>query len=888
MEARTRIVVIAIAALAVAMVAWLLLDPATQAAPTPEPTAPATAASTNSPVVPATADATSAAKPAAAAATDSAEAAARIAVPVADPKLATLRGRCVDENGAPLAGCKVSLHGWTGNSQRMDAWLQEHGEEPKWTDSPEITTAADGVFVFTFWPPPPFQFTVDVRQDGRGTMGGRWGTIAEGSTKDVGDVRMGPGVQVRGRVVDDKGMPREKEYVTLRRQNEGRSPSGMEPRWGEQTISKADGSFALRDWLVPGEYAVSTQNAELQSPTKVQLVADRREEVLELVVHVRPPSETITGRVLDEAGAPVRGIEIEDRSAFGRSRASSGRDGTFKLEQRKPGGAKTASLVLSGREHEVDAAPREVAWGSQDVEFRVRKAAALTLRITDEQGAPVDNYLVRLIPRNRGRSSSRDSEPRAKGKHEDGTVVLPGLTKGDWQLMVEFAAASGFCAMNMEFTQDTGQKRLDLRAAPAQRRTLRVVGPDGPIAGTTVQLCELFGKPLTDDRTVMQYDHWLMNSGQQHALVVWEGATNRDGRAELAGPGGRELGVCVLGPGHMPLRLAPVALGVADELVVTVSRGAQLVGKVVPPEAVAELKRLAETEPGQEFPAGHAPRLTLRRDRERFPKDHILADKKPDLRLAGDGTFRVDGLPPGTWQIEVQYMVLKGGSGGSQTVLGDQVTLADGATTTLDLDLGAVLPGELEGTVLRNGQPLANGSFVLQADRGGSRVETDAQGRFRTSTTAGDYKAVYSERIDDPRQWSSIESATPIRVTRGQLTSVAVVFESGKLRATVLDGKGQPVAGVQLHTHGNDRFGQSRITDEKGVAEFELTVGTVQLRVLPKALSTPEAQQKLWREAQANGNQDPLGPHWLALQTVTLVAGDSKSVEIRLPESAGY
>jgi hypothetical protein len=117
---------------------------------------------------------------------------------------------------------------------------------------------------------------------------------------------------------------------------------------------------------------------------------------------------------------------------------------------------------------------------------------------------------------------------------------------------------------------------------------------------------------------------------------------------------------------------------------------------------------------------------------------------------------------------------------------------------------------------------------------------------------------------------------------------VAVVFESGTLRATVVGGKGQPVAGVQLYVHGSDRHGQVRITDDKGVAEFELTVGTVQLRVLPKALSSTEAQQKLWREAQAAGKQDPLDAHWLVLQTVTLTAGDSKAVELKLPETAGY
>ncbi|MBL8732121.1 MAG: hypothetical protein JNN13_07105, partial [Planctomycetes bacterium] len=45
---------------------------------------------------------------------------------------------------------------------------------------------------------------------------------------------------------------------------------------------------------------------------------------------------------------------------------------------------------------------------------------------------------------------------------------------------------------------------------------------------------------------------------------------------------------------------------------------------------------------------------------------------------------------------------------------------------------------------------------------------------------------------------------------------------------------------------------------------------------------------KLWQEAQQSGNQDPFRSHWIVLQTVTLVAGQTTAIELRLPESAGY
>lgn len=891
MEARARVVVTVMALSVLAAVAWLLVDRELQA---PNPAAPLEAAPTDAPAAPsapATADATAATKLEAAVVEDAAESAPRVQAPLVDAKLATLRGRCVDEHGAPLAGCKVSLHGWQGNSQSMDAWLKDHAEEPAWQDPPAVTTAADGVFVFPFWPPPPFQFALDVRLEGRGAKSGRWGTIAEGSTKDVGDVVLSPGVRVSGRVVDEQGAPQEKEYVTLQRERTGRWSEGMEDRSSMQAASKADGSFAMRDWLAPGDYTIRTNRAELQSPKTVRLTAERSEESLTVVVRTRSPSDTIRGRVVDEAGTPVRGIEIADRSASGHTSTHSGRDGLFELARRRAEGGTTATLVLYSLDHDVEEAPRAVAWGTTDVEFRVRKGASLTLRVTDERGAPVDSYLVRLVPCNRTRFTSTDSEPRAKGHHENGTVVIQGLTRGDWLLMVEFATASGLGGIVQEFTQDAGDKRFDLRADALLRRALQVVGPDGPVAGTTVQLCTLFGQPLTDDRTVMPLVQWLWNAGRRHALVLWEGTTNGEGRVELVGPRGRDLGVCVLGAGHVPARLSPVALEPKEELVVTVSRGAQLVGTIVPPLALAELKRLAGAEPGKGFPDGEAPRLSLRREREVFPKDHGLAQKKQDLQIHDDGTFRIDGLPTGAWQVQVAYWVAHGQGATGRSLPADHVTLVDGATTTIELDLSALLPGAVEGSVHHNGQPLANGSFALQGERDGSIVKTDAQGRFRTDMLPGDYKAVLGRQNQgrgDPEQWTDILCATPVRVTRGQLTSVALSFASSTVRATVLDHAGKPVAGIALQAHDGERFGARGVSDDQGVAEFLITTGTVQLRVLPKALSTSEAQRKLWQEARANGIQDPLAQHWITLQTVALVAGQTTKVEVRLPESAGY
>ncbi|MEQ1632724.1 MAG: hypothetical protein ABL997_10155 [Planctomycetota bacterium] len=887
MEARSRVVVLAAVFSALTFAAWLWLDRDASAEGIATPSEfPAT-----TPVEAANAERPVEAKASVAAdggPTEDTAPPARTMAPTIDPRLATLRGRCVDEHGTPLAGCTATMRGFRANAQRMDAWRKDHAAEPEWEDPPEFTTSADGVFAFTFLPPPPFQFALDLSQRGRGNMSGRWSTLAEGSIEDVGDVAMLPGVHVRGRVVDEQGTPQAKEQVTLQRARAGRPGADVEPRWDTVEGSAADGTFSMNHWLLPGEYSIRTANADVQTPKAVKLTVERSEEVLEVVVRARAIHPSITGRVVDETGSPVRGIKVEDRSAEGRASTSSRRDGTFDLRQHGTSTAKHAALVLVSDTHEVDPTPREVAWSSSDVEFRVRRAPSFTLRVTDAAGAPLDMYLVRLIPRNRSRWSSRDNEARAWGVHEDGTVVVPGLARGDWLLMVEPPTDRGLCIAFLEFTQRGDPTRLDLQIEPLLRRTLRVLAADGPVAGTRIRLCDTFGQTLTDARPEMNLEQWLASAGQRNALSVFEGTTDAEGRLVLQGPRGRELSLSVLGPGHVPLQQAPVRLDVAEELVVHIDRGATLTGKVVPPEALEHLKRMAGGGPGTPFPARYAPTLSLTNDRgEVFPKDRSSTEGKQDFRIAADGTFRVEGLPPGTWRVQVNYWIVRENGAGGGAHPTEVVTLVESAATTLELDLTAFVPGEVEGSVHWNGQPFANSTLHLDGQRMSYDVTTDASGRFRVHPLPGTYEAVIQKKLEG-LEWSELVCTTPVHATRGQRTTIGLVFESGTLQAKVLDTKGDPARGVLIHAPRAGRRDTVVRTDENGVARFELNTGNVDLRIVPKSLSSQEAQQKLWTDARGGGVADPLAPHWIVLQSVTLTAGQVAELELQLPESAGY
>ncbi|MBM3962778.1 MAG: hypothetical protein FJ306_12885, partial [Planctomycetes bacterium] len=711
-------------------------------------------------------------------------------------------------------------------------------------------------------------------------MSGRWITLAEGSTTDVGDVVMAPGVMVTGRVVDASGAPMAQEYFNLtRRSDRAVGDDRVGPLWGAQVVSGPDGTFAVRSCLPAGEYDVSTNQLVLQSPKLVTLVVDRPTEQITVVVAPPPAVATIRGRVLDESGAPVRGVlieGIEDRA--GSINTYSKKDGTFEMRQRDEprGRSKTAVLTVVADDFEVDeaSARREVPWGSIDVELRVVRAPALTLRVTDAAAAPVEAFAVYLLPCNRGGWSSMDARPRAQGTHQDGTVVVPGLTRGDWLLVVDFPTSTGFESLYVTFRQEGGPRRMDLRALPAARRTVRVVATDDtPVAGAVVQLCDPFGAPLDEQRLLLRREQWLMNSHAAAALVLSEGTTGADGRVELRGPGDRDLALYAPGPGHVPLRQSGIRLDADGEIVLRVSRGARLVGKVVPPDAVAELRRLANGVASDAFPARYRPRLSLSAEQwRRFPQNQGGADELAALRIADDGAFDATGLPPGQWQVEVTGWIRHDHGVAARVFRGATVQLADDVTTTQDLDLSFVLPGALEGLVFLNGQPFASGTVHLMGAGQQTNAKTDTEGRFRADLFAGEYR-VHAYKETPLGEWVSLPCPTAVHVVRGQTTTQTFAIASAALRITVLGATGKPVEGVEVFLRGAGNGTRLTPTDAAGATATEVVPETLTLRVLPKALAEPHAQQALWREANARGDRDPLAAHWLTLRTIEAVAG---------------
>ena len=857
--------------LAVAFFAWPVRGPAGSpaAAPVVEAAAPDAIqlASESAPETPAS--------------TERAEVPASEAPPTGP--LATLRGRCVDEKGVPIAGVVAGLLGWGGNSQRTEAWLKDHPEPNR--INAKLTIGADGVFEFRFWPPPPFQFGLRLTKAGRATMSERWSELEPGSTTDLGDIVMAMGTVLRGKVVDTAGAP--VSDVELRFQRNGRSVArGGTVDWATGHARPAN-EFVANWPLAAGEYDVTAVAREVVSPATVTITGEQTAQVVDVVLAVIDPAGLLCGVVDDDAGRPVAGARVrfgDDEDGFHWS-SDTDQEGRFRVMRPSRGGPARVGLQLDASGFEFLKTSEKYAWGRDDLRIVLQRGIDLEVTVV-AAGAPVEDFVLRIFPRG-FRISSDDYLPRARGKHPGGRVVVPGVRRGDNLVVVEPAdrelTASDPVPVDVVAP---GPTRLTVSVARVATRTLQVREADGkPLAGARVQLADPMGHPGEARIDPLSQWFWARTS----ALELQATTTDARGEAVLRGPGGRTLAVSLPGPGHAPIWQGDVRLEVEAPLVIFVDGGARLAGSVGPPELLQEWRRLAGIPLAgrlEEEQRRMGPRVSLTRSvggaREQYPGPGVPLDER--------GDFEIEGAPSGTWQLVVSWTRSRGGGMSTgESVNAGLFELRSEETTRVDVDLSHLVPGDLEGSVLHNGAPWANGRVrvVPVADASGGRqgrsesASTDADGRFHLRLPSGEYELALE--LASERRSDTLRAGGSVRVVRGERTTRTFDVRSGSVRVRLLDASGVAVVGVLVELR--DAADKPRTwlaaTGADGWTTGELEAGVFSACVLPRRLQDQKAQQEVWR---ANvGNPDPFAAMRLRLGTVTARVGETMTIELRLP-----
>jgi protocatechuate 3,4-dioxygenase beta subunit len=310
-----------------------------------------------------------------------------------------LEGRVVDRAGQPAAGAKVSL---------AYAYLfnQAFCYLPPEEDRPPVITDAQGRFRLA---PLTAHSRLVVRVEHPAF--GRWNSMMEPITSGASNmvIALPPPSSVTGRVVGEDGRPAPGVTVRCR---------GDDP-WGPQAArTDAAGSFRFTG-LRSGHYFFAVEfpqpfpeyAADLQGAAPPE-GGEARCPDLRLV-----RGGIVTGKVTDDHGQPVAGMEVGARHDIRFPETNSvyqnmegpgtrtGPDGVYRL--RLPPGRWRVSPVYFGSAYlsdiEWDAWPQRevVEGGSVHADFTLQKAAGLRGLVRDADGRPAAGAAIELGPRGR-------------------------------------------------------------------------------------------------------------------------------------------------------------------------------------------------------------------------------------------------------------------------------------------------------------------------------------------------------------------------------------------------------------------------------------------------------------------------------------------------------
>jgi len=364
-----------------------------------------------------------------------------IELELADPGTAEVRA--VDEEQRPIAGATVSV--------------LTH-ESHDWQPVAELTTDATGRVRTAALPAQSYK--VEVSAPGR-ISGEGWFDVAMGEPAAV-EVRLSIGHRLLFHVVDDAGKPLADPDFEVEVEIE--SADDMAHREAPVNVGTAEVEEVMAGeataWLVGPRSSGRHTMVHFQVPGEVPTL-------------VWPRSNTITGTVRDDRGAPARGFVVTASCATGdgedwRRSDTPDQQGAFEIDVV---GASRCDLALEGA-HDIGVCARQqaVAADQAGVEFTV--PPPLTIEVVDSSGLALAETALDLLADGGYRWGGRYTD-RA-GRIEVATCLTEAvmLSARDVRTLLQTDAVR----------VEPGTSSVRLQLAPSASVRGRVVTPDGRLA----------------------------------------------------------------------------------------------------------------------------------------------------------------------------------------------------------------------------------------------------------------------------------------------------------------------------------------------------------------------------------------------------------------------
>ena len=825
--------------------------------------------------------------------------------PDLESRAAHVIGRCVDGEGKPLSGCAISrtIHGRRpapttqgAAKARVDSWRIE----------PVVKNREDGSFDLSFWPLPEKGFALRFEAPGKASCFGSFPALSQAQVLDMGDVQMLPGARVRGRVMDSRGRP-VSEVAPMFRMDADRQAallardSKVLPILGGGQSTDEAGRFVLWGALLAGEWNIDLDR-EILSSRKLVIPEGQKEVYVEIQVKAHEDCDHIQGFVVDARGVAVHRAKITWRTGSDRfvdqRRSWSKKDGSFWIFRSEKDGDAPVHVRIEKPGFETLEPEAALEWRSQGHRFVLAGSKILVIRAIDAvSGKPVEDFGVRIKALSERSDARRDFEVQDRGRHKGGELRVTGLDAGRYIVMV--APGKGHLASQWREVEPRGPDRpVVIKVDKAVQQELRVVSMRGtPIVGTRVELLEAEqGHPIDTNTWIDgRGGHFI---GPNQARLWTEGRTGQDGTLTLVGPPGRELGLRILGPGHVPLYVNGVRLspGKAPRRE-RVQIGATIFGRIRPLGVIRDLNALRAhitTQRGQDAVPHEPVGLRLRPNHKAVWMPPGSGDRLP---IQQDGSFRITGLSPGTWEFQLVWTQASGAGRTTSNVGVDWIrNLRDGEEREVAVDVSRFQPGRVRAQVTWNGTPLRNRSLDLFAARDPRRslrrglyvtIPLDREGRFDRVLVP----EIYTCRI---KLASSDERGTMLRraltVRPGQDAAVTIDFQTTALRLRLKNHEGTVMSGhaVYLLPAGQEQRIVLPPTDAKGESSKRVPSGLHRVLIRPKHLSTRKGFYE-FRLLHPMDFEAAYAKAMIPLGTLQLSPGHEPDLRVlTVPEAAGY
>ena len=700
--------------------------------------------------------------------------------------------------------------------------------ESQGLETPWVESGADGRFELADLPTHAGTVVVEAGEAGLGDAATGPLPMPAGRTLSI---RLAPPPTLQGRVVDaTTRAPVPRARLTVE--------DGARSR---TTRSGPDGRYEVRGLLPQRPYRLRADD-----PRYAPYVRDRillaTAETVQADVPLRPGA-TLSGRVVDEGGRPIAGalgrlLSPPGAGLAGRLRAwragdrlvfRTAADGTFKATRLLPGDDQRLTVAHPDFEPTTTTGLSLAAGTARTVTVTLRRGLTLVGRVRDEAGRPVPDAAVEVSPA-RGFgvrpglpfAAGQGAAARPKGTSgNDGRFEIKGLAVGDYAVTV---SKEGFADHRLDRVPVDGDRHdpLDIRLSAGAAIQGTVTRRDGRGAeGYWVRAVPI-------DNSAPSFGPFGIGNLR---------STGPDGTFAISGlRAGDTYDLVVLAPDGVGARREGVSAP-SEGLEVVVPGPGRIGGRVVDAQTGAVVRDFQidfgpDRSSGRGGFGANAGRAVARMMRQ----GTAAAGGGAQAIHSEDGTFVIDDVPPGTWEVVAQAK-------GYQTARIGGVTV-DESGTREGVEVRLTAGNAIRGRVLdgSSGVPVLDASVTLQRPGGGGRAlglllgesdaRTDADGLFTIEGLGPGSYTVVAQHPD------FADATALVEVKEGPATTELRLMPGGVVAGTVLSETRAPLPGavVVLGTGGGfgrggfggfgGPGGNSTTTDDAGRFRFShITAG---------------------------------------------------------------